>query len=101
MFSRLFSGEEGFENTGEHIIRDTSAGIIDGQTNILSWSGSFRPVRLAIDNCIECSRVKMPPDCMASLALRAKFRMINSIWVGSTRAGQGLLPFPFGAVRSR
>src|SRR3977135_1375667 len=54
MFSRLFSGEEGFENTGEHIIRDTSAGIIDGQTNILSWSGSFRPVRVAIDNCIEC-----------------------------------------------
>jgi hypothetical protein len=37
---------------------------------------------------LNVSRVTVPPDWMASLALITRFRMTNSSWIGSTRAGQ-------------
>jgi hypothetical protein len=37
---------------------------------------------------LKVSRVIIPPDRMASLALMPKFRMVDSICVGSTKAGQ-------------
>jgi hypothetical protein len=53
IFSRLFRGEERFEDVGKYVIRNTNTGIVDGQTNILPWSRPFRTSRPALDDGIE------------------------------------------------
>src|SRR5689334_2077184 len=46
-FPPFFRRKEGFEHVREHIVRNTDAGVADGQTDIVSQRGPFQPQGLA------------------------------------------------------